>query len=48
MDRSKASKLELLRKAIAIGLEQSDRGEVAPLDIERIKAEGRKRLRARR
>lgn len=32
--------LEALRKEIAIGTEQADRGEVAPLDIEAIKREG--------
>jgi antitoxin ParD1/3/4 len=37
-------RLEELRRQIAIGLEQLDRGEGAPLDIEAIKAEGRRRL----
>ena len=37
-------KLERLRKEIAIGLEAADRGEVAPLDVEEIIAQGRKRL----
>lgn len=37
-------KLEQLRKDIAIGIEAADRGEVAPLDVEDIIAEGRKRL----
>ena len=36
--------LEELRRAIAVGVEQADRGELAPLDIEEIKAEGRRRL----
>ena len=40
-DRS-ARRLEELRREIAIGLEEADRGEVAPLDIENIKAEGRR------
>jgi len=40
-DRS-ARRLEELRREIAIGLEEADRGEVAPLDIEGIKAEGRR------
>lgn len=37
-------KLERLRKEIAIGLEAEARGEVAPLDVEEIIAQGRKRL----
>lgn len=37
-------KLEQLRKDIAIGIEAADRGEVAPLDVEAIIAEGHKRL----
>ena len=40
-DRS-AHRVEELRREIAIGLEEADRGEVAPLDIEGIKAEGRR------
>jgi antitoxin ParD1/3/4 len=36
--------LEELRKEIAVGLEQAERGELAPLDIDEIKAEGRRRL----
>lgn len=32
-----------LRQAIAIGVEQADRGELGPLDMEEIKAEGRRR-----
>ncbi len=36
--------LEELRRAIAIGIEQANRGELAPLDIEEIKTEGRRRL----
>lgn len=37
-------KLEQLRKDIAIGIEAADRGEVAPLDVEAVIAEGHKRL----
>jgi len=37
-------RLEQLRKDIAIGIEAADRGEVAPLDVEAIIAEGHKRL----
>src|SRR6266567_6256149 len=46
-DRS-ARRLEELRREIAIGLAEADRGEVAPLDIENIKAEGRRRQRKSR
>jgi Arc/MetJ-type ribon-helix-helix transcriptional regulator len=35
---------EWLKKEIAIGLDEADRGLVAPLDIEEIKAEGRRLL----
>jgi antitoxin ParD1/3/4 len=42
------AKIEALREEIAIGIQQADRGEVAPLDIEAIKAEGRRRLAAER
>jgi len=43
-DALKAYRLEELRREIAVGLQQADRGEVAPLDIAAIQAEGRKRL----
>jgi hypothetical protein len=43
-DESYERRLEDLRKEIKIGVEQADRGEVVPLDIEEIKAEGRRRL----
>ena len=36
--------LEELRRAITVGVEQANRGELAPLDIEEIKTEGRRRL----
>ena len=36
--------LEELRRAIAIAVEQEERGEVGPLDIAAIIAEGHKRL----
>ena len=36
--------LEELRRTIAIGVEQANRGELATLDIEEIKTEGRRRL----
>ena len=36
--------LEELLRAITVGVEQANRGELAPLDIEEIKTEGRRRL----
>ena len=36
--------LEELRRAITVGVEQANRGELAPLDIEEITTEGRRRL----
>lgn len=44
----KRIRLNSLRKEIAVGLEQAERGEVAPFDAERIKREGRKLLKAKR
>lgn len=41
-------RLNELRKEIAFGIEQADRGELAPLDIAAIKAEGRQILAERR
>jgi len=46
--QDRQTRLEELRRQIAVGLEQLDRGEGAPLDIEAIKAEGRRRLAERR
>ena len=37
-------RLERLRKEIAIGLEAAARGEIAPLDVEDIIAQGKPRL----
>jgi antitoxin ParD1/3/4 len=42
----KAIRIEELRRHIGVGLDQVSRGDVAPLDIAKIKAEGRKRLAA--
>src|SRR6266487_1293674 len=39
-------RLEELRREIAIGIEQADRGETAPLDVQQIKDEVRRRLAA--
>lgn len=36
--------IEELRKQVAIGIEQADRGDVAPLDFDAIRAEGRRML----
>ena len=43
-DRVREIRLTELRKEIQLGLDEADRGEVAPLDIEDIKAEGRRRV----
>ena len=45
-ERQRLRELRLLdlRKEIQLGLEQSDRGETAPWDVEEVKAEVRKRL----
>jgi len=43
-DALKAYRLEELRREIAVGIEQANRGDVAPLNREAIKTEGRKRL----
>ncbi|MFA6244000.1 MAG: type II toxin-antitoxin system ParD family antitoxin [Candidatus Hydrogenedentales bacterium] len=42
-DQLQAIKLEALRKEIAIGIEQADRGEFSPLDIEETIAKARAR-----
>lgn len=36
--------IEELRKQVAIGIEQADRGDVAPLDFDAIRADGRRML----
>jgi len=43
-DALKAYRLQELRREIAVGIAQADRGDVAPLDMAVIQAEGRKRL----
>ncbi|MFT7389630.1 MAG: antitoxin ParD1/3/4 [Candidatus Endobugula sp.] len=43
-DNVKQHKLDALRKDLDVGLEQLDRGEGGPVDIEKIKARGRERL----
>lgn len=37
-------RLEDLRTEIAIGLDQADRGEIAPMDMDAIRSEARRRL----
>lgn len=43
-DMLRQIKLDQLRKDLAIGIESADRGELAPLDVEAIIAEGHQRL----
>jgi antitoxin ParD1/3/4 len=43
-DSFKQHKLDALRKDLDVGLEQLDRGEGRPVDVEKIKARGRERL----
>ena len=43
-DELRQLRLEELKKHVAIGIDQLDRGQRAPLDIEQIKAKGRKQL----
>jgi antitoxin ParD1/3/4 len=43
-----AAEIEKLRRKIAMGIEQADRGEFVDFDAEKIKAEGRRRLAAKR
>lgn len=47
-DELKRIRLEELRRDVMAGYEQMRRGESVPLDIDAIKAEGRKRVAARR
>lgn len=42
-DRLDETRLEALRQEIAIGIDQAERGELAPLDMDEILAESRKR-----
>ncbi len=43
-DRERARKLDEMRREIQAGVEQANRGELVPLDVDAIKAEGRKLL----
>ena len=47
-DQLREIRLRELRDQIALGIEQADKGDVAPLDVERIKTQGRKGHKARR
>lgn len=47
-DTQRALQLRRLRDEIQVGLDQIEKGQVAPLNMKKIKAEGRKRLAARR
>jgi antitoxin ParD1/3/4 len=42
-DQTRELKLEELRKYVAVGINQADRGDVGPLDIEATLARGRNR-----
>jgi antitoxin ParD1/3/4 len=42
-DRVKATKLEMLRREIQKGIDELDRGEGIPLDVEEIKQEAKRR-----
>ncbi|MDQ3755835.1 MAG: type II toxin-antitoxin system ParD family antitoxin [Acidobacteriota bacterium] len=43
-DELERLRVENLRREIMVGVEQARRGQVVPLDVEAIKAEGRQRL----
>jgi antitoxin ParD1/3/4 len=47
-DTQRALQLRRLRAEIQVGLDQIEKGQLGPLDVEKIKAGGRKRLAARR
>ena len=47
-DRVREQQLEDLRREIALGLEECERGDVAELDIEEIIGEARRQLAAKR
>lgn len=47
-DERRRTDTEGLRREIMVGYEQAKRGEVAPLDVGAIKAEGRTRLAGKR
>lgn len=45
-DRIRAEKLEALKREVAIGIEQADRGEVSPLDLDEIHQEALNQVQA--
>jgi antitoxin ParD1/3/4 len=47
-DHLRALKLDALRAEIAVGIEQADRGQVAPLDMDTIRARAAERIRTAR
>jgi antitoxin ParD1/3/4 len=47
-DAERALQWRRLREEIQVGVDQIEKGQVAPLDVKKTKAEGRKRLAARR
>jgi len=47
-DTQRALQLRRLREEIRVGLDQIEKGQVAPLDVKKIKAEGRKQRAASR
>jgi antitoxin ParD1/3/4 len=47
-DQIRQMRLEELRREVAIGIEQIERGQVVPFDAEAIIAEGKARMKGRR
>ena len=47
-DQDRESSLALLRKQVAVGIEQADRGDVALLDMEAIKKKARRQASRRK
>ncbi len=47
-DRERDMKLKALRREIAIGIKQAERGQIAPLDMTEILAESRRRAAKKR
>jgi antitoxin ParD1/3/4 len=43
-DHLRVTRLASLRRDIAVGIEQADRGELAPIDMDEILAESHKRI----
>lgn len=47
-DVLRQARLEELRREIALGIEEADRGELAPLDLDAVKTSGRELLARKR